>query len=162
TTASVPAPARIDHGAVELREVRRLREPERYERADERERPESLADGRRVRAEVAGRAELDRVVAERRRRLEQLTGRDEAAAVGGALPDAPRHGRSRHPEAHLIAPSVKPRTRWRCTSSANPTIGIAASVPAALIAPQSMSMRVISVDAPTGTVSDPGVEVRTS
>src|SRR5262249_13294727 len=72
-------------------------------------------------------------------------------------------GHTLHPaRAHRPAPGIGPQTRWRGTMSAKRTIGTAASTPAALIAPQSMSIRVMSVDAPTGTVCDPGLDVSTS
>src|SRR5207249_9544848 len=83
-------------------------------------------------------------------------------AVDGALPAAPAHRRRGETwRRHLTAPSVSPRTRCRWTISAKKTIGTAASVPAALIAPQSMSIRVINVDAPTGTVCEFGLDVST-
>src|SRR5262249_11117475 len=94
--------------------------------------------------------------------LEQQVGRREVVAADCPLPDAPRHGRAREARRHLTAPNVRPRTRWRCTIRAKTMIGTAASVPAALIAPQSMSMRVISVEAPTGTVCEFGLDVSTS
>ena len=80
-----------------LGEALGILEPERREAADELE-AVSLERRRRrrtVRAEVAGRAELDPGVAETGDGREQLLGRDQVVAIRRALPDAPRHRRAR-------------------------------------------------------------------
>src|SRR4029077_77708 len=61
--------------------------------------------------------------------------------------------RGRHPHrAHLTAPRVRPRTKWRCTRRAKITIGSAPMTPAAAIGPYSTWILPISVETPTGTV----------
>ena len=63
---------------------------------------------------------------------------------------------------YFTAPSVRPRTRWRCTRSAKTTIGRAPRTPAADIEAQSVSMRPISVAVPRGMVMARGVAVSAS
>ncbi len=76
-----------------------------------------------------------------------------------------RHQRLRHrpPDGrHLTAPSVSPRTKWRCTTRAKITIGSAPITPAAAIGPYSIWIFPISVETPTGTVCAWVVEVSES
>src|SRR5205807_9689164 len=68
----------------------------------------------------------------------------------------------RQATAHLTAPSVSLRTKWRCTSSANSRIGSAPITPAAAIGPYSIWIFPISVETPTGTVCASVVDVRES
>src|SRR5581483_7236435 len=64
--------------------------------------------------------------------------------------------------AHLTAPMVSPRTKCRCTISANRMIGNAPITPAAAIGPHSIWILPIRVETPTGTVCAFGVEVSES
>src|SRR5581483_8944072 len=65
-------------------------------------------------------------------------------------------------DVHFTAPSVRPRTKWRCTSRAKMTIGSAPTTPAAAIGPHAMVILPIRVETPTGMVWESGVDVMVS
>src|SRR5687767_8230753 len=62
----------------------------------------------------------------------------------------------------FTAPSDNPRTRYRCIASANTSIGIIATTPAALITPHLISYCVTRPAIPTGNVIAASVCVNTS